>query len=145
MSKVSERDADIGIVIVTHADYGQALVRAAEIILGPQDACQTVSVDGTQEVSETVKRLREAVSQVDAGRGALILTDMFGGTPTNLSLSLLAGDDELEVLTGINLPMLLKVFSCRKMELAKLADEAKNAGGSGIVVAGQVLRSKVNG
>lgn len=135
-------DAPIGVVVVTHADYGSALLRAAEVILGPQDDCGTVSVDGTQEVAETVARLKEIVAQVDKGRGVLILTDMFGGTPTNLSLSLL-GSGTIEVLTGVNLPMLLKVFSSRTMTLQQLAEEAKGAGGKGIVVAGEILRRKV--
>ncbi|GFM33852.1 PTS sugar transporter subunit IIA [Desulfovibrio subterraneus] len=134
--------APVGVVIVTHADYGSALLRAAEVILGSQDDCGTVSVDGTSEVAETVARLKETVARVDKGRGVLILTDMFGGTPTNLSLSLLSAGN-VEVVTGVNLPMLLKVFGCRKMDLHTLADEAKASGDKGIVVAGAVLRRKV--
>ncbi|UZP68256.1 PTS sugar transporter subunit IIA [Desulfovibrio mangrovi] len=142
MTESIKEVAPVGVVIVTHADYGSALLRAAEVILGTQDDCGTVSVDGTQEVAQTVARLKETVARVDKGRGVLILTDMFGGTPTNLSLSLLSSGN-VEVLTGVNLPMLLKVFGCRKMDLHKLAEEAKTAGDKGIVVAGEVLRRKV--
>ena len=86
--------------------------------------------------------LKDAVARNDQGKGVLILTDMFGGTPTNLSLSLL-GTGKLEVLTGVNLPMLLKVLGSRHMPLGKLAGEAKESGCQGIVVAGELLRSRV--
>lgn len=131
----------VGVVLVTHADYGSALLRAAEFILGPLSDCTSVSVDGTQQVGETIDRLKDAVHKLDKGHGVIVLTDMFGGTPTNLSLSLL-GSANIEVVTGINLPMLLKVFSGRSMTLQKLAHEAKEAGGNGIVVAGEMLRRK---
>jgi PTS system mannose-specific IIA component len=134
----------VGIVLVTHADYGAALLRAAEFILGPLTDCTSVSVDGTLQVGETIDRLKEAVRKLDKGKGVIVLTDMFGGTPTNLSLSLLSSAD-IEVVTGINLPMLLKVFSSRTMELQNLALEAKESGGNGIVVAGEVLRRKARG
>lgn len=142
MSVPKTEDSQVGVVLVTHADYGSALLRAAEIILGPQQDCGAVSVDGTQEVTETVARLKETVARVDNGRGVLLLTDMFGGTPTNLSLSLLGGGN-VDVLTGVNLPMLLKVFGSRRMPLHELAEEAKSAGEKGIVLAGEVLRRKV--
>ncbi|MCG8410014.1 MAG: hypothetical protein MI739_01880 [Bacteroidales bacterium] len=144
MSSTFPEETNIGVVIVTHANYGAALLSAAEVILGKQDSCATVSVDSEKDVSETVAAIKEEVGNVDNGRGVLILTDMFGGTPTNLSLSLL-GTRHLEVLTGVNLPMLLKVFGSRTMTLDRLAIEAKDAGGKGIVMAGEILRSKVNG
>ena len=144
MSTSFPEEKNIGVVIVTHSDYGAALLDAAEVIMGKQHACETVSVDSEREVSETVANIKESVDKVDTGSGVLVLTDMFGGTPTNLSLSLL-GTRHLEVLTGVNLPMLLKVFGCRSMNLDRLAFEAKEAGGKGIVMAGEILRSKVNG
>lgn len=142
MNTSTSQEKLVGIVIVTHADYGASLLRACEVILGPQTQCTTVSVDATQDVGTTLSSLKEAVASFDNGNGVLILTDMFGGTPTNLSLSLL-GSGHLEVLTGVNLPMLLKVFGSRTMGLMQLAAEAKTAGEKGIVVAGEVLRSKV--
>lgn len=142
MNDPKNEEISIGLVIVTHADYGSALLRAAEVIIGAQEDCGTISVDGTQEVTETVARLKETVARVDKGRGVLILTDMFGGTPTNLSLSLLSSGN-VEVLTGVNLPMLLKAFGSRKMDLQRLAEEARVAGDKGIVVAGEILRRKV--
>ncbi len=142
MTDSRKEDGPVGIVIVTHADYGTALVRAAEVILGPQPDCGTVCVDNTHEVAETVAGLKETVARLDHGRGVLILTDMFGGTPTNLSLSLL-GTGNVEVLTGVNLPMLLKVLGSRNLPLEQLAEEAKAAGDKGIVLAGDLLRKRV--
>ncbi|MDR3042941.1 MAG: PTS sugar transporter subunit IIA [Desulfovibrio sp.] len=135
-------ESRIGVILVTHADYGAALLRAAEFILGPVQDCASISVDVSLEVDETVKRLNEAVKRLDTGRGVMILTDMFGGTPTNLSLALL-GKGNVEVLTGVNLPMLLKVFGGRDGDLAALSRDARDAGTKGIVAAGELLRSRV--
>lgn len=131
----------VGIIVVAHTDYGAALLRTAEFILGPLNDCTSISVDVAYEVSETVQRLTDATQRLDKGAGVLLLTDMFGGTPTNLSLSLL-GKHEVEVVTGVNLPMILKVFSSRTKPLDELADIAGEAGKSGIVVAGKMLRNK---
>lgn len=134
--------APVGVVVVTHTDYGKRLLKAAEFIVGRQQGCTAVSVDGTLEVDTTVTTLKEAVQECDDGAGVILLTDMFGGTPTNLSLSLM-GMTQLEVVTGVNMPMLLKVLSSRQSPLDTIAADAKQAGISGIVVAGEVLRSKV--
>lgn len=134
----------IGVVLVTHTEYGLYLLKAAELILGPQDNCFFVSVDVTKDVEKSLAEIKSSVKQGDQGEGVVILTDMFGGTPTNLSLSLLnLGEHDLEVITGVNLPMLLRVLGSRKLALADLAKEAKAAGTQGIVVAGDLLRSKV--
>jgi PTS system mannose-specific IIA component len=138
------KGGDVGVVVVTHTDYGTRLIAAAEMILGAQRACVAVSVDTATEMDKTMDALRQAVAGVDTGAGVMLLTDMFGGTPTNLSLSLL-GTGKLEVITGVNLPMLLKVLGMRALPLSRLADEAKAAGIQGIVVAGEVLRQKVAG
>lgn len=142
MNTEAEDALPLGVVLVTHTDYGERLIAASEFILGKQKACMAVSVDGTQDVQETVEKLKEVVKSCDSGSGTIILTDMFGGTPTNLSLSLL-NTSNVEVVTGVNLPMLLKVLGARTEDLAKVAGEAKNAGCQGIVVAGEVLRRKV--
>ena len=119
-------DAPVGVILVTHTDYGSSLLKAAEFILGPLVNCASVGVDGAQEVDSTVRTLREAVASLDKGAGVLVLTDMFGGTPTNLSLSLLA-KGKLEVVTGVNLPMVLKVLTTRQLALDQLASEASQA------------------
>lgn len=139
-----EPDADeqAGIILVTHMDYGVALLRAAEFITGPVQDCTCIQVDSSLEVEETVSRLKEAVNRLSNGRGVLVLTDMFGGTPTNLSLSLLGSRTDVEVLTGVNLPMLLRVLSNRKLPLAEMVELAAKAGCEGIIAAGKVLRGK---
>lgn len=134
-------DVKVGIIIVSHGDFGAALLRAAENILGPIDDCAAISVDVAHEVSEVVRRLNDAAVRLDTGGGVLILTDMFGGTPTNLALSLL-GNHRVEVVTGVNVPMLIKVFSNNNIPLYELARVAGEAGKQGIVVAGTMLRQK---
>ncbi len=137
----NQQEQRLGVVLVTHTEYGAWLLKAAEMILGPQQHCMSVSVDVSQEVEQTVQRLKQVVAECDTGAGVMLLTDMFGGTPTNISLSLL-GSRELEVVTGVNLPMLLKVLNSRQTPLARLAQEAKEAGMKGIVVAGEILGKK---
>lgn len=136
-------DKQTGIIIVTHVDYGSALLRAAEFITGPVQDCTCIQIDSSLEVEETVSRLKEAVDRLNTGRGVLVLTDMFGGTPTNLSLSLLGSRSDVEVLTGVNLPMVLRVLSNRKLPLAELVELALKAGCEGIIAAGKVLRNKM--
>ena len=132
----------IGIIIVGHGNYGSALLRAAESILGPQEDCVAISVDVAHEVDEAVRRLTDAAERLDRGQGVILLTDMFGGTPTNLALALL-GKHKAEVVTGVNLPMLLKVIEARASEpLHDLASKTGEAGKEGIVVAGKMLRGK---
>lgn len=143
MNKTQQNDYPAaGVILVTHVDYGSGLLRAAETILGPLVDCSSIQVDSGLDVGETVARLKEAVSLLDKGNGVIILTDMFGGTPTNLSLSLL-GTGAIEVVTGVNLPMLLKVFEARHRDLSELADRAMEAGRMGIDSASRILRSKV--
>lgn len=138
-----DQPVKVGVVLVTHTEYGASLIKAAEFILGQDQDCGFVSVDGTLEVDTVVNALRQTVKERDLGAGILILTDMFGGTPTNISLSLL-GQYNIEVLTGVNLPMLLKVLGSRTLPLRTLATEAKEAGGLGIVLAGELLRRKID-
>jgi PTS system mannose-specific IIA component len=143
MTQTQEDDIPAaGVILVTHVDYGSGLLRAAETILGPLADCSSIQMDAALDVGETVSRLKEAVSLLDKGNGVIILTDMFGGTPTNLSLSLL-GKGPIEVVTGVNLPMLLKVFEARRKELPELAVLAMDAGHKGIDSASRILRSKV--
>lgn len=144
MTHTSQTAPQVGVVIVTHTDYGFRLLKAAEFIIGSQENCRAVSVDVTHEVAHTVETLTNAVAETDQGSGVIILTDMFGGTPTNISLSLLSSN-RLEVVTGVNLPMLIKILSSRSKPLDQLAAEAKTAGIQGIVVAGEVLRKRVSG
>jgi len=132
----------IGVIIVTHADFGLSLYKAAEGIVGRQDQCLTISVTTDHEMNAIFETLEEGIKKVDSGQGVIILTDMFGGTPSNVSLSFL-GTRRLEVVTGVNLPLLLKIFGNRELPLDDLARQARSAGQQGILVAGEVLKRKV--
>ena len=133
----------VGLILVTHADYGSALLRAAESILGPAHDCVSIQVDANFEEGDTVSRLHEAAKRLEAGRGVLILTDMFGGSPTNLSLALMKSEHAaVDVITGVNLPMLLRVLTNRFMPLSELSGLAHKAGLEGIIAAGNMLRPK---
>lgn len=132
----------IGIIIVSHGKYGSAILKAAEEILGPQSDCVSISIDAAHPVEDVVRRLNDAAERLNMGGGVIALTDMFGGTPTNLALSL-PKKYSVEVVTGVNLPMLLKVFESRSSaDLQQLANLAGEAGKAGIVVTGRMLRSK---
>lgn len=133
----------VGVIIITHLDLGETLLKAAENILGAQELCISISLDSNKEMDESISAIQQAVDEVDMGEGVLILTDMFGGTPSNLSMSLLSAGN-CEVVTGVNLPLLLKLFANREMALEDLAVEVKSAGRQGILVAGEVLRRKVS-
>lgn len=142
VSEVAGHGLHVGIIVVSHADFGKAMLRTAEFILGPLSDCSSISVDAAHDVNDTMRRLESAATMLDKGAGVIILTDMFGGTPTNLALSLLGNSHQVEVVTGVNLPMLLKVFGSRDKPLAELATIAGDAGAKGIVVAGSMLRNK---
>jgi len=133
----------VGIVIVTHARLADELLQAAELILGPQRTVETVSIGRDLALDVAKKQVQDAVDRTSAdGGGTLILTDLFGGTPTNVSAEFLQ-DGEVEILTGVNLPMLIKGISARNtlnlVELTTLLhDYAKNA----IMRPAELLRSQ---
>ena len=132
----------VGIIVFTHAEYGKALMNSAEGILGVQEGYEVLGVGSGVDVEAVLADLRGAVERLDSGGGVAVFTDMFGGTPSNLSISLLGGDLNVEVITGVNLPMLLRAFSRRSETLMELARESREAGVQGIVVAGEILRQK---
>jgi PTS system mannose-specific IIA component len=130
----------IGIVVASHANMGQALVSAAEMILGPQTHIETVTINREDGVDAIRNRFAQAIELVkDADGRVLILTDLFGGTPSNIGFSFLE-PGKVEVLTGVNLPMLLKAFTNRSnLSLAEIAADLKNYARSSIMVASEVL------
>ena len=99
-------------------------------------------VDVNFEAEESVARLKEAAVRLNSGLGVLILTDMFGGTPTNVSLALMNEYENIDVITGVNLPMLLRVLSNRSLPLAEVSQMAYDSGLEGIVAAGKILQAK---
>lgn len=137
MAKEDQKEL-IGIVTISHCRVAEEMVRATELITGPLQACKALSFQASQPVEEMVKELREAIKEVDQGKGVLILTDLFGGTPSNISLSLVG--PKVEVVSGMNLPMLIKFAGCRKdYPLEKVAALVKEYGQRHISLVSEVL------
>lgn len=130
----------IGLLIVTHCDLGKEFLSAAEFIVGSVHGTGHISITQTSD-SEAVHRLiGEKVSALNEGEGVIILTDMFGGTPSNISLSFLK-DEMVEVITGVNLPMVLAIAQNREgSDLSSLAKKAQDAAKMGISLAGHLLK-----
>ena len=132
----------VGVILVTHPNLGTEFMRSAELICGPMPNVTTVSIDTSRSVEELRKEIAEAIKKVDAGAGVLILTDMFGGTPSNMSLAFLR-EGLVEVVSGLNLPMLIKISNCRKdHSLQELAKIVKEAGQRNINLASEILQKK---
>jgi len=131
----------IGIVIVTHKHLGDALIEAAEFILGDRPvSVESISIDLHQEAEKLRSNIADTIKKVDQKDGVLILTDMFGGTPSNLSYSFLE-EGRVEVLSGVNLPILIKALNLRKdAELNKLAVCLESAGKKSISLASGILK-----
>ncbi|HSO74600.1 MAG TPA: PTS sugar transporter subunit IIA [Blastocatellia bacterium] len=129
----------IGGVIVTHGQLANELVSAAEMIVGEIHHIIAVSIGWHDEVDIAREEIERAIQQVDSGRGVLLLTDMFGGTPTNIAASFL-GQAPVEVVTGVNLPMVIKLAVQGKDEsLAELARRVRDEGQQQIHLAGDIL------
>jgi len=130
----------IGIVVATHGDLGRALIAAMEMILGEQELVLALSLHVSDRLEDAAERLEGAVREADAGDGVLILTDMLGGTPSNMSLALIGGDRPVDVVSGANLPMLLKAAQARRERgLAETAAAVRRHGRAAILVASEVL------
>ena len=129
----------IGIVIVSHGELGTELLRTAEEIVGTLPGVEAVSVHATEQIEKARKKIEGVLQRVNDGSGVLILTDLFGGTPSNLVLSYLEAG-RLEVVTGVNLPMLMKLPALREeRNLRALADKLAKYGQRNILVASEFL------
>jgi PTS system mannose-specific IIA component len=132
----------IGILIVTHQELAEALLSVWDLIVGRQEGIAAVSLDPNGAPEASRQQIQRGLSQVNGGNGVIILTDMLGGTPSNLTLSFLQ-DDKVEVVTGVNLPMLMKLAHIRdKDDLREAALALKDSGQKGIAVASEVLKKK---
>ncbi|HET7292405.1 MAG TPA: hypothetical protein VFM88_08275 [Vicinamibacteria bacterium] len=129
----------IGIVVVGHGQVAVELVKAARGIVGEIPQIAAVSVGWSDDVSDATTAVRRALAEV-GGAPALVLTDMFGGTPTNVSLPLLA--EGVEIVTGVNLPMLIKLISLREGELLEVARVVRDQGKGAIYVASELLEKR---
>ena len=131
----------IGIVIVTHCKLGSALIEAADFILGArQEAIQAVSINQIEDADALLKKIADSVEDLKSPEGVLILTDMFGGTPSNLSYSLLE-EGRIEVISGVNLPMVIKATSGRhEMGIKELVLALDKYGKRSITIASGILK-----
>jgi PTS system mannose-specific IIA component len=132
----------IGLLIITHCELGKEFMNAAEFIVGRIEAADTISITQSLESKQIRTMIEEKIAALDQGDGVLILTDMFGGTPSNIGLSFL-NQENVEVLTGANLPMVIALVQNRKeLKLKDLAEKAQEAGKLGISLAGKLLETK---
>ena len=130
-----------GILVITHARLGRELVNAAEFILGKIENLETMAVEGTPDPDHLKRGLSTCLERLNKGQGVLVLTDMFGGTPNNISLAFLK-PGHVEVITGVNLPMLIKAATARsKHDLSQLSKMVGQAGRGAISVASEILSS----
>ena len=132
----------IGVVVVTHGQLATELVNAAEMIVGDLPQFTAVSIGWHDDVNDAREDIAQAIERVRGEEGVLLLTDMFGGTPSNLGMTFLE-KDRIEVITGVNLPMLIKLANLKKSaNLLAVAKEMRDHGRSAIWVASDLLRGE---
>ena len=132
----------IGLVLVTHGQLATEFRSALEHVVGPQTQIEPITIGPDDNVEERRRDIIDAVKRVDSGDGVVILTDMFGGTPSNLAISVMSRP-MVEVLAGINLPMLVKLAKVRgERTLAEAVLEAQDSGRKYITIASRVLAGK---
>lgn len=131
----------IGILVVTHSNLGNALIEAAEFVIGDRpDSVESISINLGENAEKLRKKIDVGIKKVGTNKGVLILTDMFGGTPSNLSYSFLE-EGRIEVISGVNLPILIKAVTTRNtMELSKLAVSLEAFGKKSISLASGILK-----
>jgi mannose PTS system EIIA component len=129
----------IGMILVTHGNLAEEFVHAMEHVVGDQVAVRTVCIGPNDDMEQRRAEIRSAIQAVDSGEGAVILTDLFGGTPSNLAISLMQAG-RIEVIAGINLPMLIRLAKAREcMTVREAAVAARDAGRNYITIASEYL------
>ncbi len=129
----------IGMVLVTHGRLAEELVAVLEHVVGPQPNISAVGIGPDDDIEQRRVHILDSVAKADEGDGVVLLTDMFGGTPSNLAISIM-DKANVEVIAGVNLPMLVKLASvCKSESLATAADNAREAGRKYINIASQLL------
>ncbi len=132
----------IGIVLVTHGHLADEFVAAIVHVVGPQEGIATVCIGPDDDMEQRRKEIIATISSVDRGKGVVLLTDMFGGTPSNLAISVM-NETGVEVIAGVNLPMLIQLTRARESEnLADAVAQAQEAGRKYISIASQLLADR---
>lgn len=130
----------IGLVLVTHGRLAEQFVTAMEHVVGKQERVATICIEADDDMEQRRGDIAAAITQVDDGNGVILLTDLFGGTPSNLAISLMEAG-RIEVIAGINLPMLIRLGGARKaMKVVDAVNAARDAGRKYITVASEMLR-----
>ena len=133
----------IGMILVTHGHLAEEFILAMEHVVGAQDAVIPICIGPNDDMERRRSEIRAAIGAVDKGDGAIILTDLFGGTPSNLAISLMEAG-KVEVIAGINLPMLIRLAGARKcMNIRDAVTAARDAGRNYITVASEFLGQEV--
>ena len=131
----------IGVILVTHGNLAVELVKVMEHVVGPQTQLTTITIGPDDDMEKRREDILSSVQLVDKGLGVIILTDMFGGTPSNLAISIME-QANIDIIAGVNLPMLIKLASVRSTEtISDAVTQAREAGQKYIMVASQVLGS----
>jgi len=129
----------IGILVVSHGKLSKELVAATEHVVGEQMRFRSISIEAEDDIEARREQIRDTAKACDTGKGVIILTDMFGGTPSNLAMSIM-GSGNIEVISGVNLPMLIKLAEVRdELSLAEAARVAADAGRKYINIASELL------
>ena len=129
----------IGLVLVTHGRLASEFIVAMEHVVGPQKQIAPICIGPDDDMEERREQIAGAIRAVDEGEGVIILTDLFGGTPSNLAISLMKSD-KIEVIAGVNLPMLIRLDGARKtMDVRSAVTAAREAGRKYISVASEIL------
>jgi PTS system mannose-specific IIA component len=130
----------IGLLIITHGLLAKEFLEAAEFIVGAVESVECISIDAMKDSKKLRDMIEKKIDSLNQGQGVLVLTDMFGGTPSNLALSFLQ-KNTVEIVTGINLPMVIAIAHHREgHSLAEIADMAKTAGQRSISLASELLK-----
>ncbi|MSO69258.1 MAG: PTS sugar transporter subunit IIA [Alphaproteobacteria bacterium] len=133
----------IGLVLVTHGRLAEEFIAATEHVVGRQERIRAICIGADDDMERRRKEIIEAINAVDDGDGVILLTDMFGGTPSNLAISVMDHRAKIEVIAGMNLPMLIKLASVRKEEtLERAVLSAQEAGRKYINVASSLLNGE---
>jgi PTS system mannose-specific IIA component len=134
----------IGMVLVTHGRLAEELIAALEHVVGPQENVTAICIGPDDDMEQRRGEILDSTSKADQGQGAVLLTDMFGGTPSNLAISIM-DKANVEIIAGVNLPMLIKLASVREKEpLAEAVISAQDAGRKYINVASKLLAQDEN-
>lgn len=130
----------IGILLVTHGHLATEMIKAMEHVIGQQTQIDTVCIEENDDVEAKRQEIVEKVKALNSGAGVCITTDMFGGTPSNLAISVMQGN-QVEVIAGLNLPMLIKLVRSRDLPLEKAAIESADAARKYINIASELLKN----